>query len=207
MSASSTTSLGNSSARPDNALPNASRSESPLEPMSAGASDAIEILPDLFMRGTQRGERVIGLLAGELHAAVPGGHVLHVRHALALDGVGDDDARAVMRGAGAAEGLEQRGHVVAVDLGDRPVEGAPFRGQRLQPHDLVVARVALQLVVVDDGAEIVELVMRRAHRAFPYLALLQLAVAQERIDARGAVLELEPHPHIGDLPWKGLPNL
>src|ERR1700741_4599217 len=119
MSASSTTSLGNSSARPESALPNASRSESPLEPMSAGASDAIEILLDVLVRGAERGERVLGLLAGKLHAAVPRGHVLHSGHALALGDVSDDDAGAVVRRAGAAEGLEQRLDIVAVDLGDR----------------------------------------------------------------------------------------
>src|ERR1700685_2753194 len=143
MSASRTTSLGNSSARPDSALPNASRSESPLVPMSAGASDAIEELLDLLARRAERGERFVGLLVGELDAAVPGGLVFHVRNALALDGVGDDDARAALRGAGAAKGLQHRCDIVAVDLGDRPIEGAPLCRQRLEPHDLVVARVAL----------------------------------------------------------------
>src|ERR1700733_2658491 len=126
MSASSTTSLGNSSARPDSALPNASRSESPLLPMRAGASEPIEILLDLLARCAQRGQRFLGLLAGELHAAVPGGHVLHVGDALAFDRVRDDHARPFARGAGAAQRLEQLGDVVTVDLGDRPVEGPPL---------------------------------------------------------------------------------
>src|SRR5262249_4395629 len=104
MSASSTTSLGNSSAMPDNALPNASRSEPPLEPISAGASEPIEIVLDVLARAVERGQRVLGLFAGELHAAVPGWDVLPRRHAFALDGMGDDDARPLARGAGAAEG-------------------------------------------------------------------------------------------------------
>src|SRR5690242_4298825 len=139
MSASSTTTLGNSSASPERVLPNASRSESllairagaalPSSSAAVGLLNDIQKLRDFLRARAQLAQRVFGLLAGKLHAAVPGGDILHVLHALALDRIGDDHAGAALRGAGAAEGAQDFGNVVAVDLGDRPLEGAPFRGQ------------------------------------------------------------------------------
>src|SRR5450755_526089 len=105
MSASSTTTLENSSASPDKAFPNASRRESPVVAIRAGASLAIDIqqLLDLVAAGAKRIQRVLGLLPRQLHAAVPGRNILHVGNALALDGVRDDHRRAIARRVGAAE--------------------------------------------------------------------------------------------------------
>src|SRR6218665_3601020 len=135
MSASSTTGLGNSSASADSALPKASRRESPLAAMRAGAlpascSEAVgelddmqEIL-DLGGAGAQRLQRFLGLLRRELHAAMPEGNVFHIGHALALDGVGDDDA-GLRRRTGMLEGGEDGGNVVAVNFLHVPAKGAP----------------------------------------------------------------------------------
>ena len=60
----------------------------------------------------------------QLHAAMPGGNIFHIGHALALDGVGDDHRRLLARGAGAAQMLQDLRNVMAVDLGHRPAEGA-----------------------------------------------------------------------------------
>src|SRR5262249_54345966 len=129
-SASRTTSLGNSSASPDKALPNASRRESPLVPMSAGASAerVIQILLDIAAGHLERQQRLFGLFTRELHAAVPGRYVLHAGDALALGRVRDDDARTLARRTGAAERGQQGPDVVPVDFGDRPVERAPLCG-------------------------------------------------------------------------------
>src|SRR3569832_158193 len=123
MSASSTTCFGNSSASPDSALPKASRRESPLVPMSAGASAdrLIQILLDLPARHFERQQSLFGLFAGEFHAAVPGRYVLHVGNALALYGVGDDLAGPVACRPGAPKCREQRTDVVTIDLRHRPV--------------------------------------------------------------------------------------
>src|SRR6218665_1606924 len=104
MSASSTTVLGNSSASADSALPKASRRESPLAAMRAGALDIEEIL-DLGGAGAQRLQRLLGLLGREFHAAMPEGNIFHIGDALALDGVGDDDA-GLRRRAGMLESSE-----------------------------------------------------------------------------------------------------
>src|SRR3569832_1793911 len=145
MSASSTTSFGNSSASPDSALPNASRRESPLVPMSAGASAdrLIQILLDLPARHFERQQSLFGLFAGKFHAAVPGGDVLHVGNALALDSVGDDHAGPVACRTGAAQGREQCADVMAVDLRHGPVERAPFDNQQHEPQEHNKTGIAL----------------------------------------------------------------
>src|ERR1700710_3170909 len=119
MSASSTTTLGNSSASADSALPKASRSEAPLDAIKAGALDIQQFL-HLRARRAQRLQRFFRLLARQLHAAVPGRNVLHVFDALALDGMGDDHRRPPLRHTGAAEGRKDLRNVVPVDLGDGP---------------------------------------------------------------------------------------
>src|SRR3569833_1503756 len=130
MSASSTTSLGNSSASDDSVLPKASRSESPLLAIRAGLD--IEQFLDFIGAAAQRLQRFQRLFARHLHAAVPGGDVFHVRHTLALDGMGDDHRWRALGDGGAAEGVQDGGNVMAVYFGDGPAKGAPLRGQRLQ---------------------------------------------------------------------------
>src|SRR5271167_2221287 len=132
MSASSTTSCGNSYASCDNALPNASRNESPLAAISAGASEVASIQPilDFLTRCAERAQSFVGLRFGEFHTAVPRGHVFHERHAFAFRRMRDDAGGPAMRGGGATQRRENGRHVVAVDFRDSPVEGAPLRGQR-----------------------------------------------------------------------------
>src|SRR6185437_9322031 len=155
MSASSTTSLGNSSANADRVLPKASRRES-LFATKAG----LDIQQTLYFWPVraQRDQSFSGLRFRQLHAAMPGRDVFHGGHTLALDGVSDDQRGPFGCGAGLAQRTQNLGNVVTVDFGHLPAKGAPFVGQRLQPHDRGIGVVALQLVVVDQGAEIVELV-------------------------------------------------
>src|ERR1700733_642263 len=132
MSASSTTKLGNSSPSADKALPKASRNESLLA-IRAGL-DMEKALDFLFVRAQSR-QSIFGLRVRQLHAAVPGGNIFHNGHAFALDGVGDDQGRAPMGGAGFAQRAQNLRNIVTVDLDHIPAEGAPFVGERLQPHD------------------------------------------------------------------------
>src|SRR5271154_2929913 len=105
MSASSTTSCGNSYASCDSALPNASRKESPLAAISAGASEVASIEPilDFLARCAERAQSFVGLRFGEFHTAVPCGHVLHERHAFAFRRMRDDAGGPAVRGRRAAE--------------------------------------------------------------------------------------------------------
>src|SRR5678810_586203 len=95
MSASSTTSSGYCDAKPESALPNASRSESPLLPISCGAAsaDAIEQPPDFAFIAAERRKTVRGLRTGKFHAAMPVRHVFHERNALSFDRVRNSDGR------------------------------------------------------------------------------------------------------------------
>ena len=64
---------------------------------------------------------------------MPPGLFLHVGHALALDGAGNDAARLlplIVR-PNAAQEFGRGGEVVPVDLMNLPSEGSPFVGERL----------------------------------------------------------------------------
>ncbi len=100
------------------------------------------------------------------HAVMPLHHVLHKADAFAFDGVGDYDCRAAIDWR-IGQGRRELFKIVAVDTSDRPAERSEFVVDRR-----VVANVArwsgdLQRVVVDDCGQVVESVMRRAHRRFP----------------------------------------
>src|SRR6185312_225718 len=97
MSASSTTTLGNSLASPASALPNASRRESPLVPIRAGASADIEQILDFVDRRSKRFQSFFSLFAREFHAAMPLRLSFHVRNAFAFCGVADEDRGAALR--------------------------------------------------------------------------------------------------------------
>src|SRR5579862_3816371 len=119
MSASSTTSLGNSSPKADRVLPKASRRESLLA-IKAGL-DMHETF-DFVGARTKRGQRLFGLGWRQLDAAMPGGNVFHIGHAFAFDRMGDDHRRLFARGAGLAQGFENLRNVMAIDLRHRPAE-------------------------------------------------------------------------------------
>src|SRR6185295_324124 len=196
MSASSTTSSGYCGATVTSALPKASRKESPEEPINCGvASTDIEPPREFRMRHAELCQRLLGLLARQLHAAVPVRDVFHAAHALALHRVGEKQRWAACDFVCFLERAQDRVEVVTVGFNDLPAERAELRGQRFEAHDVGIRIVGLKLVVVDDGDEIVDLVMRRAHRGFPHFALLQLAIAQHDVHARRTLLELQSHRH------------
>src|SRR5688572_29032766 len=87
------------------------------------------------------------------------------------------------------EGAKDFVVVVAVDLDDVPAEAAPALGRLTEGHDLFGGSVDLQAVAVEDGAEVVELVMGGGHRGLPDLALLRLAVSEDAVGAVVAVVQ------------------
>src|SRR2546423_7415313 len=134
-------------------------------------------------------------LRGLRRLAVPLRVVLHERHALALDGVRHHQRRRALRGLGLVERLVDLRHVVAVDLDHRPAERLPLGDDGLEIEHLADEVVELDLVVVDDDGEVVERMIGmaepgRRHGRFPHLALLDLAVAEDAVDARGRAREL-----------------
>src|ERR1051326_6576034 len=120
MSASNTTSLGNSAPSPASALPKASRRESLLA-IRAGLD--IEKVLDLGAAESQRLKRLFGLGRRQLHAAMPGGDVFHIGHAFALDGVSNQDAGAIVAACGILQRRQDGANVMTVDLLHRPAKG------------------------------------------------------------------------------------
>jgi len=69
---------------------------------------------------------------------------------------------------------------MAVDLVQIKAKGPQLGGHIAQGHDLVVAAVDLQAVVVHDHGQVVQLIVGSGHEGLPDLALLTLTVAQQR---------------------------
>src|SRR5262249_13640319 len=63
-----------------------------------------------------------------------------------------------------------------------------FVGKGLHILDLEYAASGLDLVVVDDGSEVVEPMLVRTGRGFPHGALVDLAIAHKHHDPRLALL-------------------
>ena len=120
------------------------------------------------------GQRLLGLL-GRGRLAVEAELVLHQRDAAALPGLADDRGRALARAA-PLERLDDRRHVVAVDLDRLPLEGLELLAHVPDVHDLLGRAVGLEVVVVDDRRQVRDVEVGGRHRGLPGLALLAVAV-------------------------------
>ena len=76
-----------------------------------------------------------------------------------------------------------------IDSHDPPAEGLVLLGDRLDGHHRVGLAVNLQMIVVQDGHDIVEFVVSRFHGSFPDLSLLLLAIAHNAKDAVREAIE------------------
>ena len=102
-------------------------------------------------------------------------------HAFALDRVGDDRGRLAFGRGGFSKRRLQRRDAVAVHLDGVPVEGAPFFRQRIERHDVVHEAVQLDAIVIDDGHQVVDVLVAAEHGRFPDLPFLDLAVAENDV--------------------------
>src|SRR5262249_50330595 len=108
--------------------------------------------------------------------AVPAEITLYLTHALAGDGVRDDDRRLFVDGIRLIACRNELRDVVAVDLKHVPVEGFVFVTERLERHYLFGHTVYLDVVPVDDGGEIREPILPSEHCRLPKISLLMLAI-------------------------------
>src|SRR5947209_2752376 len=127
-------------------------------------------------------------------AIMPQDLVLHERHSAAFHGVGDN-AGGPVRAAGKRGA--QSVMVVTVDPQRNPAERAPLRAERLEVDGVRDAPQRLELVVVDDRAEVAQAVVRREHRRLPRRALVAFAVAEHDEDALVAAQPSEVERHAG----------
>ena len=109
---------------------------------------------------------------------MPLGDVFHEAHAFAFGGVRDDERRLARFGRVGQRFGECR-VVVTVHGADGPAERAPFFVERFVAHH--VARVAgdLERVMVENGHQVIQLVMRGGEARFPIRAFGQFAITQQ----------------------------
>jgi hypothetical protein len=81
------------------------------------------------------------------------------------------------------EGIEDFFDIVAVEFDDVPTKGAILFGKRIDVHNVFDPAVDLEAVFVEDGAEIVELVVTGSHGGFPDGTFLLFAIAHDADDA------------------------
>ena len=108
--------------------------------------------------------------------------IFHERDALALDGLRKDHGRLALDGRRFREGSLDAVEIMAVDRNDVAAERFELLVLRFGRHDVRRLAVDLEAVDVDDGAEVVEFILRGRHHCFPYLAFRDLAVAEDRVD-------------------------
>ena len=121
--------------------------------------------------------------------------VLHERHALALDGVGDQRHRLAGAVRNLLHGLCQRADIMAIDLMGVPAERLPLVAQRREHQGLVGARGRLPLVVIDDDADVFELLGGGKHRGLPHRAFVVFAVGEKREDTKALALDTSRQRH------------
>lgn len=74
-------------------------------------------------------------------------------------------------------------YVVAVDFDDVPVECFIFGAEWFEWHDVFCVAVDLDVVSVDDEAEVVECLFAGEHYCFPVVSFVVFSVAGYAVDA------------------------
>ena len=121
--------------------------------------------------------------------------VFHKGNALALDGVQNDAGGLVVFRVESLDGGLDGVIIVAIDGQNVEIESLELFFQRVAVHDRLGGAVDLQMVAVQEDAEVGELVVGRKHERLPALALFHLAVAHDGVDADGLLLELGTQCH------------
>ena len=127
---------------------------------------------------------------------MPTGLIFHIGHALTLNGVGQDATRLTSHHRGAQSGINGI-QIVSVDLIQIKTKGLQLGRQITQRHDLVVAAVDLQTVVINNNGQVVQLKVAGSHKGLPNLTFLALAVTEDGIHAAifAQLLGTQCHTH------------
>ncbi len=116
---------------------------------------------------------------------VPFGNAFHEAYALTLGGIGDNQVGFLVGIVDGVEGLDDIIHRVPVHLDHVPSEGTPTLTDIVDGHHVLRVTADLQVVTVDDGNEVVELVLPTSHRSFVDRALALLTIAHQDIGTVG----------------------
>ena len=109
--------------------------------------------------------------------------MFHVRHALPLDGAGNNRSRLAFAGAGGGKSRLDLIKIVCVAGDDVPAEGTELLVVRRGVHYVGHGAVDLQTVPVHDGDQIIKTVVCGKHRRLPDLPFLALTVTDGGINA------------------------
>ena len=128
---------------------------------------------------------------------MPASLVLHVADALALGGLHHDGEGYTLGLLGLGKGGLHLVKVVTVDLSHFKTECLQLLRNGIGAHHVGDVAVDLQAVVVDDDAQVVQLVVVGQHKGLPNLALLDLAVTQQGVYPAVLALVLGGQSHAG----------
>ena len=110
--------------------------------------------------------------------------VLHERDALSLYGVGNNNGWLTLNGASLGKCSCKLFKVVSISyINDVEFERLELLVNWLWCVDLIKRAIKLQIIVVNNKRKVIKLVVASEHGSLPDLALFNLAVAQECIDA------------------------
>src|SRR3989338_677008 len=143
---------------------------------------------------TQLGHGALHLFLGE-RAPVIVSLVLRERNPFSLRGVGLDEERPLAAGFGFLEHVQYLVVIVSIDFGHVPAEGLELVQHGHDIHDVFDGSINLELVPVQDGHEVVQLVVRGRHGGLPNLSLLALAVAQHAVHPPRLLVEFGGQCH------------
>ena len=116
---------------------------------------------------------------------MPAGIVLHVGDILALNGLHNDGSGLALGGLCGLHSLLDGIEIVAVDGLHMEAESLQLVHDGVGAHNIGNIAVDLQAVVVDDDAQVIQLIVGGEHERLPALAFLDLAVTQQGVNTVG----------------------
>src|SRR3989338_2301449 len=119
--------------------------------------------------------------------AVPTVIALYLGHALAGDGVRNNQRGFLDNGPSLFYCRDKGAHIVPPHFKHMPAKGALLIRERLKRHHVLGHSINLDIVAVHYSREVVKFVLTREHRGLPGIHLLLFAITHEAIHTRSNV--------------------
>ena len=107
---------------------------------------------------------------------MPASIVCHEGYAVTLVGLGQDHCGTTLASSCAVEGFDDFFQIMTIDFDHVPTEGLELFVDGLHIHNIFVLTVDLETIPVNDGAQVVQLVVRSSHGRFPNQTFLDFTV-------------------------------
>ena len=118
-----------------------------------------------------------------------GGNIFGKRNSFAFNRVENDERWFAPDSLGPIDGVDQLPDVVPVGGKNLPAERTPFFIQIGDAKDVFRAAGRLNLVLVEEGRQVIHLEIAGRHRGFPELTFRLFAVAHDHINPAGPPVE------------------